>query len=57
MARLVTETGSFACRGSKVRCEFSLPDNLWAVNADPSQLGQVSHNLIINAIQAMPTGG
>jgi CheY-like chemotaxis protein len=57
VARLVTETGSFACRGANVRCEFSLPDNLWAVNADPSQLGQVSHNLVINAIQAMPTGG
>jgi PAS domain S-box-containing protein len=57
VARLLTETGSFACRGANVRCEFSLPDNLWAVNADPSQLGQVSHNLVINAIQAMPTGG
>jgi PAS domain S-box-containing protein len=57
VAKLVTETGSFACRGSNVRCEFSLPDNLWTLWADSGQLGQVLQNLVINALQAMPAGG
>jgi PAS domain S-box-containing protein len=55
--KLVTESASFACRGSQVNYESSLPDNLWTVEADPGQIGQVFQNLVINAIQAMPTGG
>ena len=57
VTKLVPEICSFASRGSNVRCEISFPDSLWAVNADPGLLGQVFQNLIINAIQAMPTGG
>ena len=37
--------------------EFTLPDNLWALEVDIGQINQVFQNLIINAIQAMPTGG
>ncbi|MBU4448427.1 MAG: response regulator, partial [Proteobacteria bacterium] len=33
------------------------PDDLWAAEADPGQISQVLHNLVINAIQAMPSGG
>jgi PAS domain S-box-containing protein len=54
---LITESAVFSSRGSKVRCEFAFPDNLWAVEADPGQINQVFQNLVINAIQAMPTGG
>jgi PAS domain S-box-containing protein len=57
LENLVTETGSFACRGSKTQCTFNFSDNLWAIEADPGQINQVIQNLIINAIQAMPTGG
>ncbi len=57
LENLLTETGSFACRGSKAQCTFNLSDSLWAIEADPSQINQVIQNLIINAIQAMPTGG
>ncbi len=55
--KLVTAAGTFACGGSTVRCDFDFPDNLWGVEADPGQLSQVVQNLIINALQAMPTGG
>jgi PAS domain S-box-containing protein len=55
--RLITESVSFASRGSQVKYELSLPAALWAVEADPGQISQVSQNLVINAIQAMPTGG
>jgi len=54
---LATESASFACRGSRVHYQTSLPDDLWAVEADPGQISQVLHNLVINAIQAMPIGG
>jgi two-component system, cell cycle sensor histidine kinase and response regulator CckA len=57
VGKLITETISFAVRGSQVRCEFTFPDNLWAIEADPGQIGQVFQNLAINAIQAMPAGG
>jgi PAS domain S-box-containing protein len=54
---LIRESATFACRGSAVRVEFTLPDNLWALEADPGQINQVFQNLVINAIQAMPGGG
>ncbi len=47
----------FVLRGSNVRCEFSLPEDLAAVNVDVGQMSQVVNNLIINADQAMPEGG
>lgn len=48
---------SFVLRGSNVRCEFSFPDDIRAVEADPGQMNQVINNLIINADQALPDGG
>ena len=44
-------------RGTKSKCDFELPDNLWNVNIDVSQVCQVVDNMIINANQAMPSGG
>ena len=41
----------------RLRCTFNFSDNLWAIEADPGQISQVIQNLVINAIQAMPTGG
>ena len=34
-----------------------LADEIWPIEADAGQLAQVWNNLLINAIQAMPTGG
>ena len=47
----------FALHGTSVRSEFRVPEGVWAVHADAGQLGQVFHNLAINAVQAMPGGG
>jgi len=54
---LLRESVGFALHGSNIRAEFELPGGLRRVNADKGQLGQVIHNLAINAVQAMPQGG
>jgi PAS domain S-box-containing protein len=54
---LVKDSCKLALTGSNVDCEFSMPTNLWAVDIDKGQMGQVFSNLIINAYQAMPDGG
>lgn len=57
IAQLLEDSTTFALRGSNVRCEFSIPDNLWPVEIDEGQMNQVINNLVINAKQAMPEGG
>ncbi len=34
ITKLVEETTAFTLRGSNVRCEFDLPDDLWFINVD-----------------------
>jgi len=57
VAELLTESIPFTCVGSPVKGETTCPENLWWIEADPGQIGQVFQNITINAIQAMPTGG
>lgn len=47
----------FALSGSNIQRQFYFQDGLWNLEADEGQLGQVIHNLVINAKQAMPEGG
>lgn len=44
-------------KSGSVDLDISLPENLPTIEGDPKQLGQVFLNLILNAIEAMPTGG
>jgi PAS domain S-box-containing protein len=57
MVELVKANAEFSLRGTNVKCDYNFPDNLWPVEGDEGQLGQVINNLIINAVQAMPEGG
>jgi len=57
IAELLNDSAIFAMRGSNVRYELDLPDDLWLAKVDSSQISQVVNNLIINAKQAMPDGG
>lgn len=43
--------------GEDIQLEKRLGKELWNVEADPSQLEQVILNLVVNAREAMPTGG
>ena len=55
--RLIDEAVSFALRGSNVKAVLDLPPDLHFLNADEGQISQVFANLLINAKQAMPSGG
>jgi len=54
---IITESTEFALRGSNVRSHFHFADDLKHIEGDENQLSQVIANLVINADQAMPTGG
>ena len=57
IATLLKDTIDFALSGSNARCEHDLPEDLWPIEADEGQIGQVIQNVILNADQAMPGGG
>jgi PAS domain S-box-containing protein len=54
---LLRETVGLTLRGSNVRGEYRLAEDLPPVEADESQLNQVISNLVLNAVEAMPAGG
>ncbi|MCP4657965.1 MAG: GAF domain-containing protein, partial [bacterium] len=54
---LLRDSVRFALRGSNVRCEFSIADDLHPVDMDAGQINTVLNNLVINADQAMAEGG
>ncbi|MCP4253278.1 MAG: PAS domain S-box protein [Candidatus Scalindua sp.] len=57
ISELLLDTANLTQSGSNVRCEFDIPEDLWKVEADKGQMGQVISNLFINADQAMSEGG
>jgi len=54
---VIKSCAKLALSGSKAICEYAISDDLWPIDADEGQISQVIHNLMINAIQAMPDGG
>jgi PAS domain S-box-containing protein len=57
MPELVVECSRFALSGSAVAPRFSFDPSVWSAEVDVTQTGQVVHNLVLNAMQAMPRGG
>jgi PAS domain S-box-containing protein len=43
--------------GEDIKTTIATGEKLWNINADRSQIGQIIMNLVINAKDAMPTGG
>jgi PAS domain S-box-containing protein len=40
-----------------IRLQFSVPDDIWTIMGDPTQIHQILLNLSVNARDAMPNGG
>ena len=40
-----------------IRLQFSIPNELWTISGDPTQIHQILLNLCVNARDAMPMGG
>ena len=54
---VIKNATEFTLSGSNIKCEFSIPSDLWLVQIDKTQIGHVIHNLVMNAREAMPGGG
>ena len=57
LGEVIGDTTRFALRGTTVRCELMLADDLWPVHMAGGPLSQIINNLVVNARQAMPKGG
>lgn len=57
IAGLIIDALRLVLAGTNVSPVLSVPDDLWPVDVDPGQISQVLHNVLINAVQAMPGGG
>ncbi len=57
LEELLRETISFCLRGSEIQWSLEVEEDLFLVDIDTVQFGQVISNLVINAKQAMPRGG
>ena len=53
----IEESARFCLRGTAVDPRFEIAEDLPCVLCDADQIGQLVHNLVLNATQAMPTGG
>ncbi len=57
MAQLVTDAVLLARSGSSIAIELQVAEGLWPAEVDAGQIGQVLHNILINAREAMSGGG
>ena len=54
---LITQSVSLALSGSGMKTEWKIADDLPEVKIDENQIRQAIHNIVKNAMEAMPQGG
>jgi two-component system, cell cycle sensor histidine kinase and response regulator CckA len=57
LARLAREIASFALSGQACALKISERDGPFMALVDPGQMAQVIQNIVLNAVQSMPSGG
>ena len=57
MTQLIAEAVDLAQTGSHVRIVTNLEEGLWSSEVDPAQIGQVLHNILLNAREAITGSG
>ena len=57
VAKLIMDAVQLARAGTSTGIAVTLDEDLYFAEVDPGQIGQVLHNIFLNARQAMPLGG
>jgi len=57
LGNVVQESVRHALSGCNLKTACSVAEDLWLAMADEAQIGQVIHNITMNAREAMPQGG
>lgn len=57
LQNLLMDTAYFVLSGSPIKGEFHFPDSIWEASIDRGQIGQLFHNILLNARQSMPECG
>ena len=57
VAELLTKAANFSLHGSNLRADIEIPSDLWRAEVDSAQIEQVINAMMINAREAMPSGG
>jgi len=54
---MIRDAAALSLSGSSIKCDMTIPDDLWPAEVDEGQMNQVLNNLFLNAVQSMPEGG
>ncbi len=57
ITKLINDTCGQTISDTKIKCDFSIPDDLWPVEVNSQQMSQVINNMVTNACESMPEGG
>ena len=57
LGKLLKKNVQFALSGSNLIAEYSVPEGSLICDIDVNQISQVIDNIVINSVQAMPSGG
>lgn len=57
IAKLVSDAVNLVRAGAPISIAVDNPEDLWSAHVDPGQIGQVLHNILLNAKQAMLESG